>query len=129
MKRSPLKRKTPLKRRESQLQRTPIRRKAESEKTERKQQDRKWFEESKLVVAARSGGQCEYRWLHANGVDRVRCLHEATEFHHYFRQAQGHNHDPEFLFHFCRFHHSEVHDNVNLARELGYLSPAKRGDL
>ena len=44
-------------------------------------------------VRARSGGQCEVRWLGATGQGESRCLHLATQVHHMIgghgRRARG----------------------------------------
>jgi hypothetical protein len=136
MKRTPLTRKTPLKstgqpkRSMKEMKRTPIRRRPLAEQSQRKQDDRAWFEGSKKAVRERSGGRCEFEYQHAAGDGRhLRCLEDGTQFHHINRQSQGHDHRPEVLLHACAWHHSWIHDHVAEARELGYLSPAKRGDL
>lgn len=108
--------------------------------TEKQREDREAFEAGKRAIWERSGGICEYmmptethriqigdcvfpRW------GWMRCGSAAQDAHHIQRQSQGHDHDPENLLAVCRYHHRWIHDHVAEARKLGYLSPAKRGDL
>ncbi|NAZ73928.1 hypothetical protein GTQ99_00585 [Kineococcus sp. T13] len=136
--RTALKAKTGLKQGASQLKRTALRRKSLSEQSQRKQDDRAWFEASKGIIRKRSGGRCEFIHFvevdpglpHGLGVRALgRCGSPASDAHHINRQSQGHDHSPDNLMDLCRVHHSWIHDNVAEARALGYLSPAKRGDL
>jgi hypothetical protein len=116
-----------MKRGTSQLQRSAIKRKRLSEMSQRKQDDRAWFEASKEIIRKRSGGQCEWRYV-VYGTREI-CTQVGTDAHHIVRQSQGHDHSPENLKWFCREHHDWCHKNISTARMLGYLSPAKTGDL
>lgn len=125
------------------LQRSPFKAKPKNEDDEqaKKAADRAEFEASKRIIRERSGGQCEFmedngtRYITAANGDRfpvfssVRCQAEAQDAHHVKRQSQGHDHSPDNLLAVCRYHHRWIHDHIAEARKLGYLSPAKRGDL
>lgn len=147
--RGPLNRNKPLERKQAlesktQLQRGGWLRRSPFKvkpKDGKQQADRDEFEASKRIIWERSGGQCEFmedNGTHyittANG-DRfpvfssVRCQSEAHDAHHIKRQSQGHDHSPENLLAVCRHHHRWIENNIAEARKLGYLSPAKRGDL
>lgn len=105
--------------------------------TEKQREDREAFEAGKRIIWKRAGGQCEvfYTGILVSSAfipgnwHRGQCTHEAHDAHHISRQSQGHDHSPENLLAVCRYHHRWIHDHVAEARKLGYLSPAKRGDL
>jgi len=103
--------------------------------TQKQRDGRAELEASKRIIWERSGGRCEFTNdgsmdPDASGVwTGMRCATEAHDPHHVSRQSQGHDHSPENLLAVCRFHHRWIHDNVAEARALGYLSPAKRGEL
>jgi len=122
----PLRRLTPLR-----AKQWGIKRKAP---TQNQRDDRAELEASKRIIWERSRGRCEFSLYGVLGValdpwGHGRCHEEAQDPHHISRQSQGHDHSPENLLAVCRCHHRWIHDNVSEARALGYLSPAKRGEL
>ena len=125
----PLRRLTPLR-----AKQWGIKRKAP---TQKQRDDRAELEATKRIIWERSYGRCEFvirdatqaEWSGACFEPSRRCINDAHDPHHISRQSQGHHHSPDNLLAVCRFHHRWIHDNVTEARALGYLSPAKRGEL
>lgn len=94
MKRSPLLRKTPIRR---------ISAKRRKEQAELR----------KIIPALfeRCGGQCE----------AVRCVARAEDPHHIKPRSQGVDNSPENIIMLCRFHHRFIHDHPSWARQHGLL--------
>jgi hypothetical protein len=126
-----VKRGGPLQRYKALEAKTPMRRSGWIKRkppTQKQRDDRAELEASKRIIWERSRGRCEF--VNPTTSDLVgRCLIEAQDPHHISRQSQGPDHSPDNLLAVCRFHHRWIHDNVTEARALGYLSPAKRGEL
>lgn len=102
MKRSPLKRKTPLRRGafRSKPRRDPI------------------TPETRAEVVARSGYWCEARYcVHEDG----KYLRRATHMHHIRRRRHG-DHSAANLLHVCAWCHDWIHRNVKEAKEKGWLA-------
>ena len=91
MKRSPLKRKTPL-----------------------KKQSAKMKEKTKIYTKLRK------EFLSENGICKV-CLSNPSEHvHHIERRGKNHNEVSTFMA-VCSLCHTAIHDNVSWAKEKGYL--------
>lgn len=101
MKRTPLVRKTPLKR-------TPSIRKANPRTSIPKTiRDR---------VRLRSRGRCEFVWVDGN-----RCDHNAEVCHHRLMRSAGGQHTVENLLDVCHKHHRYIHSHPELSYEQGWL--------
>lgn len=112
MKRSPLKRLTPLKTRTGLsrarfLNRNPMARKRPQVTSEERK--------ARKLLRARSGGECE---LHGG--------HSATEAHHRQNRSQGGQWDVANLMHLCHDAHVFVTVNPQAAREQGWAVPSHR---
>jgi hypothetical protein len=104
MKRSPLKRTTPLRAKTTLKRSGPI-------KTRRRKEE--GLAEARKVVFSRSSGRCEARWEVCTGV--------AQHAHHRLRRSQGGQHTPENLLAVCARCHTAIHDNPARAFDLGHL--------
>ena len=104
MKRTPLKRKTPLKRSQKPLKRSPLR------KVSSKQSKR---------LTAYSKAKQEYAKEHP--ICEVKgCASLAQDLHH--KAGRGSKiADKEYFMAICRYHHSFCHANPSWARANGYL--------
>lgn len=113
MKRTSLKRKTPLKsgkplaRGTSKLKRTPMKRGGGSKSV--------IPNEVREIVRCRSGGVCE-------ATDLIHgCDHVAVHMHHILLRSLGGKHAADNLMHVCAPAHAEIHAKPALSFELGYL--------
>lgn len=97
MNRSPLARRTP-------LRRTPFPRRRPAPSTVIP-----WTVRSE--VETRSGGLCEW----------PSCPEPATDLHHRLMRAQGGQHTAANLAHLCRSHHRHIHDHPAQSYESGWL--------
>lgn len=106
--RTPLARKTPMKRGTSALKRTAIPKVGKAARAAKVT-----LESSRKIVAVRSGGNCEFR---VPGV----CKGQAHHFHHRkFRRSKDHR--PENLAHICFACHDYAHANRVLAYQRGWI--------
>lgn len=116
MKRSPLKRKTPLKR-SGRL--APVSAKRRAENKER--------EQTRFEVLARCGGRCEAGPLIAL-VDPVwasKCLGRGSEMHEKLKRSRGGSiTDPENIVYVCRCCHMFTEEFPYLATQVGLLVPS-----
>ena len=97
MKRSPLRRNTPLRQR--------------SEKRAKRDEA---YADSRFVVMGRAKGRCEA--VVADG-----CRRYGTDAHHVQRRSQGGTDDPSNLLWLCRDCHAWVHAHPAAARDRGLL--------
>lgn len=97
MKRSPLARKTP-------LRRTPFPR-----RRPRPSNVIPWT--VRQEVETRSGGPCEW----------PSCPERAMDLHHRLMRSQGGKHTVDNLAHLCRAHHNRIHANPAQSYESGWL--------
>jgi hypothetical protein len=114
MKRTPLKRKTPLKR-GGRLQSVSAKRKAE-------QGDR---DECRRLVMARAAGRCEVcpRIADVDPVTASECYRTASDVHEIKTRARGGSiFEPENCLAVCRKAHDWIHANPALATPLGLLA-------
>jgi hypothetical protein len=93
VKRSPIKRKTPLRARKA---------------------DPPELIKAKEIVRQRSGGRCEGR------IPSI-CIGRAAEVHHVKSRARGGDHDPSNLKDLCTPCHRFVTENLRSATEMGLL--------
>ena len=98
-------RRTPLKRK------TPLRGYGDTKRRRAPDDIPPWVREA---VDRRSGGRCEYD---LGG----RCRDPARQMHHKLMRSQGGKHFVENLLHVCVHHHRWIHDHPAMAYELGYL--------
>lgn len=106
MKRTPLVRRTPLKR-------SPVKRSRQSQKRKRPVG---FTEETKASVRRRSGNRCEAR---AEG-----CTGRATHFHHRKLRRFG-DHSEANCLHVCAWCHiSVIHENPELSFVMGWMVPS-----
>tara|TARA_B100001939_G_C16927365_1_gene612338 strand:+ start:1707 stop:2051 length:345 start_codon:yes stop_codon:yes gene_type:complete len=113
MKRTPLKRKTPLKRGTSQLKRTPLNKVSKSKSsTERRNK----YAKAKREYMHDRGSKKDYceRCEGKFGVDRL-------DLHHKAGRAGSKIYDKEFFAVLCRSCHDEVHKYPKQSREEGWL--------
>ena len=99
MKRTPLKRKTPLR--------------SKGRKAER---DADSIARFRIAVAMRSGGWCE-----ANTPSCAPGRHEGTQAHHRLMRSQGGTHDPENGLWCCSQAHAHIHRHPAESYERGWL--------
>jgi hypothetical protein len=104
MKRTPLTRKTGLKR--------TGRINPRSDKTIARDAD---LEVARKAVVKRAGGRCEAQW------DST-CRRYGAHAHHVIRRSQGGDHDPGNLIWVCNPCHENIHRNPAEARKLGLLA-------
>lgn len=97
MKRSPLKRGGPLKRR------TPLRSRPEPSH----------LRDAKQAVRDRSGGRCE--------VAGPVCTGSGEHFHHVLRRSQGGKHSAANLLHACAADHRWIHEHPEDSYRMGWL--------
>lgn len=102
MKRTPLVRRTPLKR-------SPLRRARQSQKRKR---PTGFTEGTKALVRRRSANQCEAR--------SEACTHKAAHFHHRKLRRFG-DHSEENCLHVCSACHLRIHDNPEIAYVMGWM--------
>ena len=102
MKKSRLKRKTPLKRGKSRLKRTPLRRRSKK----RAKQERKYSSKRADWI---KGKRCAV------------CSNKATEVHHTNGREGNRLLDEEYWLAVCRICHRAIHEHPEWARENGYL--------
>ena len=113
MKRTPLKRKTPLKRGTSQLKRTPLNR----------------VSKSKSSVERRSKyAKAKKEYMHDRGSAKHHCERcesligiKKLDLHHKAGRAGDLMHDKDFFAALCRTCHDEVHKYPKESREAGWL--------
>jgi hypothetical protein len=107
MKRTPLVRKTPLKR-------SPVKRARQSQKRKR---PTGFTEETKAQVRKRSANQCE--------VNSEGCSHKAAHFHH--RQLRRHgDHSETNCLHVCSWCHLRIHENPEISYVMGWMVQSYR---
>jgi hypothetical protein len=117
MKRSPLKRRTPLARGTVGLVRTPLAKVGKKVK-----RDRAELAAARVVVEERSSGRCEF-WM--PGVfTPIQCEAPAVHLHHVQRRSQGGSNDPRNLVHLCAHHHQLIRNNPAWAMDAGWLARA-----
>lgn len=106
MKRTPLKRKTPLARGKKRLRRTPLKRKSDK----RKLQDEVYFER-------------RAHFLKANPVCQFpSCRTKSRDVHHKAGRTGTNYLNVHTWLAVCRKHHNFIHDNPNVARMFGLLT-------
>jgi hypothetical protein len=113
MKRTPLKRKTPLKRGTSQLKRTPLNRVSKSKSS--KERRNNYAKAKKEYMNDRGSKKdfcerCEVKF----GIDRL-------DLHHKAGRAGSKIYEKEFFAVLCRSCHDEVHKFPKQSREEGWL--------
>jgi hypothetical protein len=98
------------------MKRTPLRRKTPMRQRSDKEQARRVeYEASRDVVRARSNGRCEAQ---INGV----CKRRGDQAHHVKRRSRGRDDSPENLLWICYACHHHVHANPAWANEQGFLT-------
>lgn len=115
MKRSALKRTTPLARGTSELKRAPLTtdRKALPKRGKKVKADERAIARSAPAARRRSGGVCEF---HVRGV----CTQRAVHLHHRKRREFG-DHGSKNLVDLCLECHAYVHAHPNESYEKGWL--------
>lgn len=106
MKRTPLKRKTPLKRGTKGLKRTPLKKKSDKRKT----QDEVYFARRAGFLAAIP--TCQFRG----------CRCKSRDVHHKAGRTGSNYLDMDTWMAVCRKHHDFIHDNPTVARMFGMLT-------
>lgn len=117
MKRTPLKRRTPLARGTVALVRSPLARVGKKQR-----RDRAELAAARVVIEGRSSGRCEF--FMPGVFTPIRCEAQAAHLHHVQRRSQGGSNDPSNLRHLCSHHHQLIHDNPAWALEAGWLARA-----
>ena len=113
MKRTPLKRKTPLKRGNSQLKRTPLKKISKSKSaTDRRS---KYAKSKKEYMSNRKFPDSCERCGDTVGIKNL-------DLHHKAGRSGDFMHDQDFFAALCRTCHNQVHEYPKESREAGWLT-------